>query len=138
MYIGSVKIGNIGLNAKDQTVACNRIDRDDVERILDLIRRLFHAVGVGPAVIDIGSCYSAGDGAVDICASIYCRPVSIGRGDRPCDIQGVKAGNVGVNEVGIIEIIQIAVNLKGIVCWLFLIHAIPDDDRCRTGIFTAV
>ena len=115
MYIGSVKIGNIGLNAKDQTVACNRIDRDDVERILDLIRRLFHAVGVGPAVIDIGSCYRAGDGAVDICASICCEPVSIGRGDRPCDIRIVEVGNVGANAVKILVFIQIAVNLKGIV-----------------------
>ena len=115
MYIGSVKIGNIGLNAKDQTVACNRIDRDDVERILDLIHRLPHAVGIGSAVIDIGSCYRAVNGRSNICPFRCLIPFNIGRGDRPCNIRNVEVGNVGVNAVKILVFIQIAVNLKGIV-----------------------
>ena len=71
--------GDIGVNCKGCTACCHiSAGKADAKRILGPHRRLLHAVGVGSAVIDIGSCYRAGDGAVDICASICCEPVSIG------------------------------------------------------------
>ena len=130
-YVGSRTVGDIGADRIDCAARCHiSADEADAKRVLSPHSCLLHAVGIGSAIIDIGSCYRAVSGRSNVCPFRSLGPSNIGWRDRPCDILGAEVRDVGQNAVEIIGAVLTIGDLKGIVYRILLIHAIPDDDRC--------